>query len=175
MTNSNDTTGKCPHLDCLVNHMGNPCTCDMARHCPECRNEWLNPLKNPFIPRNPTPNEIEKQKLLFTKSQKICRTTTGKRWWEEKIEKEFSSKFNIAYVRNKGFAFLGREIVDFYSERIAKVEEQAFRKGVEASLGAVPNQKDSSNYTFNDSDYIHDHGFNTGVLESKENIGKLIK
>ena len=30
----------CPHLDCLVNHHGNPCDCEMEKWCKECKDNW---------------------------------------------------------------------------------------------------------------------------------------
>lgn len=89
--------------------------------------------------------------------------TTGKRWWVN----EFLMKFtcNSAHkVAGKHYVVLEATPNEMKSF-IAKVEEQAFRKGVEASLGALPLTGTSYH-----SDCCDDY-----KEEAKENIGKLIK
>lgn len=40
-------TDICPHLNCLVHHGGNPCTCDMKRYCAICKKESEVPMTQP--------------------------------------------------------------------------------------------------------------------------------
>lgn len=56
MTNPPKPT-KCPHLSCAVYHGDNPCPCDMAQYCPQCR-ETKN--ANP-----PKPTIAELRAMLF--------------------------------------------------------------------------------------------------------------
>lgn len=46
-------------------------------------------------------------------------------------EKRFWSKFNIAYVRPHGWAFIGTEVVVFFRSEISQAKEQATREARE--------------------------------------------
>jgi len=48
--------------------------------------------------------------------------------WDD-IRKEFWSKFNIAYIHNKGFAGLGIEICDFFNSKFSEAISQAEQRG----------------------------------------------
>ena len=55
----------------------------------------------------------------------------------EQIEKEFRNKFNIAYVHDRGWAFLREEVVEFYRSAISAVvlgaAEKAYPLEIELS------------------------------------------
>lgn len=62
---------------------------------------------------------------------------------EQTLREKFGTKFNIAYVHDKGFAFLGVEIVDFFlaqfdemlAEDIEKMDKRrSERNGVQMGL-----------------------------------------
>ena len=46
-----------------------------------------------------------------------------------KLEKEFDEKFNIAYVRDKGWAFLKEEVKSFFSEKT--IDKQILKESIE--------------------------------------------
>lgn len=56
------------------------------------------------------------------------------------LRERFHSKFNIAYVRNKGFAFLGQEIIEWCENEIQEAEKRVIDKCVleEKEIIAIP-------------------------------------
>ena len=126
--------------------------------------DGCNPPHEPIgIPKDTTG---KKHCVYYNPDCKICEQPTGKRWWESSFEQEFQSK---SYLGKKSGDFQAVHwtnehiTLDSIKDFIAKVEEQAFRKGVEAPLGALP---DVSGY--------HDRAQFYERL-AKENIGRLIK
>ena len=48
----------------------------------------------------------------------------------EQVEKEFRNKFNIAYVHDKGWAFLREEVIEFYRSALSAVVLGAAEKAM---------------------------------------------
>lgn len=59
----------------------------------------------------------------------------------EEIEKQFWGKFNIAYVHDKGFAGLGKEIIEFYRTHLTARYEQGRRDAREGNIKTVRNSR----------------------------------
>jgi hypothetical protein len=96
------------------------------------------------------PNHIANQVTTYTSTE-----PTGKRWWEQEIEERFDS----SYMPNGE-----SKVKDFIKAFIAKVDKQAYRKGVNDSIGALPELGST----------VSMHALRYRK-EAKENIGRLIK
>jgi hypothetical protein len=83
----------------------------------------------------------------------------GKRWWEELLKNEFKGEY-MKWDKLKAF--------------IAKVEDEAYRKGITDSIGALPKEKENEDFEEN-AKRDQKRGFNRAISEAKENMERLIK